>query len=81
MLMGDYLLADLKSPLAKLDHRTFAEARRLIEQNGDAYFDRAVADLEAAVKKLYGGASVSLQQLSATFRRGDLFKHLPPPRP
>jgi hypothetical protein len=78
MLMGEYLLADLKITLDKLDHRCFAEARQLVDSKGDAYFDRAVSTLDAAVKKLYGGTAVSLQQLSATFRRGDLFRHLTP---
>lgn len=81
MLMGEYLLADLKAPLDKLDHRNFATARRLIEAQGDGYFDRAVGVLDAALKKLYGGNPVSLQQLSATFRRGDLFQYLPAPTP
>jgi len=33
--------------------------------------------VEAALKSLYGGQDVSMQQLSATFRRGDLIERLP----
>jgi len=82
MLMGEYLLGALAIPLDKLDHRSFAKAHDLIKAHGDAYFDRAVSALEAAVKQLYGGTPVGLQQLSATFRRGDLFQYLTaPPKP
>ncbi len=79
MLMGRYLLADSKLTLEKLDHRNFDDARGLIETNGDAYFDRAVAELEGALDKLYGGSPVSALRLAATFRRGDLFDYLPSP--
>ena len=43
---------------------------------GDEYFNQAIKTLEAATSKLYGGQQVSLQRLSATFRRGDLFQYL-----
>ena len=76
MLMGQSLLDDLGGPLEKVDHITFDAARALIETKGDEYFDRAVSTLETAVAGLYGGQPVSLQRLSATFRRGDLFQHL-----
>lgn len=78
MLMGRYLLADLKHTRAELDHRTFEEARKLVEARGDTYFQRAVKDLEVALDKLYGGQPVSPQRLAATFRRGDLFDYLKP---
>jgi hypothetical protein len=32
--------------------------------------------VQSAILALYGGAEVSLQQLSATFRRGDLIQIL-----
>ncbi len=76
MLMGQYLLHDLGISLQKLDHRHFEAARLLIEKQGDAYFDRAVDELQAALSLLYGGQSVSLLRLSATFRRGDLLQYL-----
>lgn len=78
MLMGQYLLADLGIKLQELDHRRFAEARRLIESKGEEYFTRSTGALEEALGKLYGQKLVSLQQLSATFRRGDLFQYLTP---
>ena len=78
MLMGQYLLHDLGISLQKLDHRKFEEARSLIESKGDAYFERAIVELQDALTKLYGGQSVSLLRLSATFRRGDLLQYLMP---
>jgi hypothetical protein len=76
MLMGQSLLNDLGVPLEKLDHRTFDAAQKLIDVKGDEYFNQAIKTLEAATSKLYGGQQVSLQRLSATFRRGDLFQYL-----
>lgn len=77
MLMGQYLLAELEVDLTGLDHRNFEQARALIEQKGDRYFESAVTEIGKALKKLYGRQEISLQQLSATFRRGDLTRYLP----
>jgi hypothetical protein len=76
MLMGQYLLADLGITLAQLNHTKFAAAKALLDQKEDEYFNRAVAAIDVAVKSLYGNQYVSLQQLSATFRRGDLISKL-----
>ena len=76
MLMGRYLLRDLGVALAGLDHRTFSQAKKLIEDRGEQYFTEAVKEVEGALGKLYGGQSVTLQRLSATFRRGDLITEL-----
>lgn len=76
MLMGQFLLADLGITLAQLNHLKFAEAKSKLEEKQDEYFTRAVAAVDAAVKGLYGNQFVSLQQLSATFRRGDLIGKL-----
>ena len=80
MLMGHYLLKDLGLSIEKLDHRSFERARGLIEASGEAYFDRAVVTLGEALTALYGGQSLSLQRLAATFRRGDLMTYLRPQR-
>lgn len=77
MLMGRSLLRDLGVSTARIDHRNFERARGLVEQNGERYFDQAVEALQVAVTQLYGGQPVSLQRLSATFRRGDLLQVLP----
>ncbi|UXI68493.1 AIPR family protein [Tahibacter amnicola] len=78
MLMGEYLLADLNVALAQLDHRNFDRAREYIDTRGDEYFRRAIDEIGNALKKLYGDSEVSLQRLSATFRRGDLLQELRP---
>jgi hypothetical protein len=56
----------------ELDHRAFGDARTLVEERGEAYLERAIQALVAAVDELYGGQAISLQRLSATFRRSDL---------
>lgn len=76
MQMGRRLLHELGVQLSDLNHRNFAQAVQLIEKNGNTYFEQALQDVDNALKKLYGDTTVSLQQLSATFRRGDLIQKL-----
>ena len=76
MQMGRRLLKDLGTDLAGLDHRNFHLAAKLIEEQGHLYFKQSVLDIEAALEQLYGQKEISLQQLSATFRRGDLIEKL-----
>lgn len=76
MQMGRRLLRDLSINLAGLNHQNFTKAASLIEQNGSNYFHHSLQDVEKALKELYGDSEISLQQLSATFRRGDLIQKL-----
>jgi len=77
MQMGKRLVAGLTiDRVEKLDHRNFERARALIEAEAEHWFEEALADVQHALHALYGDRDVSLQQLSATFRRGDLFAHL-----
>lgn len=79
MLMGEYLLQDLgiaSDRLDQLDHRRFLEAKVLVDDRGERYFERSMASLQSALKRLYGEQPVSLQRLAATFRRGDLLVYL-----
>lgn len=76
MQMGKRLVRDMGLDSNSIDHRSFEVAKNLIERNGDTYFNESVIDVEQALKKLYGEIPVSLQQLSATFRRGDLIDKL-----
>jgi hypothetical protein len=79
MLMGEYLLGDLgisSDRLEQLDHRRFTDAKELVEQRGEEYFERATVRLQKALTRLYGERPVSLQRLAATFRRGDLLEYL-----
>ena len=63
--------------LAGLNHQRFDAALETWERNDSVYYDRAIIELKTAITSLYGGQEVSLQQLAATFRRGDLLERLP----
>jgi hypothetical protein len=76
MLMGIFLLDELKISLPQLDHRNFEEAKALVENEGESYFSSAVSTLKLGLKKLYGDQPLSLNRLAATFRRGDLLEHV-----
>lgn len=76
MQMGRRLLKDLHITLNGLDHRAFQQAASHIEQQGEHYFKQSVGDIDNALRQLYGNQEISLQQLSATFRRGDLIEKL-----
>ena len=76
MQMGRRLLIELGVDLDGLDHRNFAQAIMLAEEKGEVYFTASLQDVENALKGLYGDQEISLQQLSATFRRGDLIEKL-----
>lgn len=76
MLMGRHLLADCGISLDQLDHVRFQAAQNLLTQNGEKYYRQALAEVEAAIGRLYGQQQISLQRLSATFRRGDLLEEL-----
>ncbi|MCX8017753.1 MAG: AIPR family protein [Rhodocyclaceae bacterium] len=78
MQMGRRLLKDLKlGSLGDLTHRNFKTAKELIDNKGEDYFRQSVADVDTALKGLYSGEQeISVQQLSATFRRGDLIQRL-----
>jgi hypothetical protein len=59
-----------------ISHLNFIDANLLIVANGDKYYSDSMGDIRQALSDLYGGQEVSLQQLSATFRRGDLIEKL-----
>jgi AIPR protein len=76
MQMGRHLLDELAIEFSVLNHKNFTQAVHLIEKKGSIYFNQSLQDIETALASLYGEATVSLQQLSATFRRGDLIQIL-----
>jgi len=54
-------------------------AREAIDRTGfgsQVTWEHSVQDVREALCKLYGTEEISLQQLSATFRRGDLTEKL-----
>jgi hypothetical protein len=76
MQMGRRLLGEMKLQIKNINHQNFQAARQLVENKGENYFDTSVEDIQKALKNLYGEQEISLQQLSATFRRGDLIDKL-----
>ncbi len=76
MQMGKRLMRDLKITYIQLNHLNFERAEQLVESNGETYFSDSIQDIDQALKQLYGDQEISLQQLSATFRRGDLIEKL-----
>lgn len=77
MLMGRCLLRNQGCALADVSHRTFQSLLEDFNANKSKYYKEAVAAIDAAIKQCYGKRQISLQQLSATFRRGDLLEMLP----
>lgn len=77
MQMGRRLISDLGlADVNGINHLNFTNASDLIAANGDKYYSDSLCDVQQALSDLYGGQNVSLQQLSATFRRGDLIERL-----
>ncbi|NCR14678.1 MAG: AIPR family protein [Microcystis aeruginosa LL13-03] len=76
MQMGQKLLADMKVQMKDISHQNFQSAQMLIDQNGENYFNASLQDIKQALQDLYREQEISLQQLSATFRRGDLISRL-----
>jgi hypothetical protein len=77
MRMGQRLIKDLSinSP-NDLSHLNFSQAQTLIEVKGEAYYLASLKDVQKALKGFYRVRDSSMQQLSATFRRGDLITTL-----
>jgi hypothetical protein len=77
MQMGRRLLAEFNlTNVEGISHLNFNAAYQLIEANGNRFYIESLGDIQHALSDLYGGQEVSLQQLSATFRRGDLIERL-----
>ncbi len=76
MPMGRRLLSAMNLQLKDITHQNFQDAHQLIEEKGQDCFNASVQDVKQALRELYGEQEISLQQLSATFRRGDLIEKL-----
>ncbi|MGB5634276.1 MAG: AIPR family protein, partial [Waterburya sp.] len=76
MQMGRRLLSAMNLQLKDLNHQKFQDAHQLIEEKGRDFFKTSAQDIAQALQMLYGEQEISLQQLSATFRRGDLIEKL-----
>jgi len=76
MLMAGYDLEEMGSSLKQLDHRNFAYALSLADQQSPDYIARAEGKIAPALEPLFSGRERTLQRLSATFRRADLVEML-----
>ena len=65
-----------KSFLSGMGMFNFSRAKQLLDEKGSEYLKRSIVSIDAALKMLYGTGEISLQQLAATFRRGDLIEIL-----
>lgn len=79
MQMGSIMLkaADIGS-FTQVNHDNFTRLMKIVEENGECFYRQAMEEVNTALGKLYGDSigNISLQQLSATFRRGDLLEYL-----
>lgn len=76
MLIGRRLLQDAGVEVSGLTHRSFAVLQAKYEGEQERYYQQAIKDIRDALRKNYGDRDISLQQLAATFRRGDLLEVL-----
>lgn len=76
MLLGRRLLEKSGTSFANISHQNFRQLVERLENNKDEYYQSAVIRIKEALITCYGDRKISLQQLSATFRRGDLLEIL-----
>ena len=79
MLIGRDLLVGLQIAPSDISHRSFPTLQAALESDGERHYAAAVDSLKDALRRCYGDREVSLQQLAATFRRGDLLEMLNAP--
>jgi hypothetical protein len=77
MLIGQALLDANNLTLAQVSHKNLDNLISTLEDNKAAFLNQAALAIDQALSKIYGQRDISLQQLSATFRRGDLLEFLP----
>ncbi len=75
MIIGEQILAFYGIIPDKISHKNIAELVAFFERTQDANHNIAVRTLRVALSGLYGEKKLSLQQLAATFRRGDLLDY------
>jgi len=77
MRMGVLFLKETGKSVDDITHRTYAALVNQLDGIKVDLYKNAVGDIERALAKLYNNRDqLSLQQLSATFRRGDLIDAL-----
>lgn len=76
MLMGGNLLLEHGIKFDEISHRNFKDLLLTFETRHDEFYRNAIEKIQSALVACYGERDISLQQLSATFRRGDLLEML-----
>ena len=76
MLIGHLLISDNGMSFANITHKNFEILKEKFNSSKDYFYEQALQKIKAALMKCYGDREISLQQLSATFRRGDLLEML-----
>jgi len=76
MLMGRKLLTAMRQSVATISHRNFNDMCTSFEQHKTQFHQSAIDEITTALSEFYGHREISLQQLAATFRRGDLIEML-----
>jgi len=76
MLIGRAILQEENIQLEDVTHRNFLQLKNTFEAKQTELHKIAIISIKKALIKCYGEREVSLQQLAATFRRGDLLEML-----
>ena len=77
MRIGCCILKKLAITIEDITHKNYSEIMAMWDQQKDERYRAAASDVSNALSEFYGGRNdLSLQQLSATFRRGDLIERL-----
>lgn len=77
MRMGVLFLSEANIAVIDITHRTYSGLAKRLEERKVGLYRMAIDDIEKALAGLYKNREqLSLQQLSATFRRGDLIDAL-----
>jgi len=77
MVCGRMLLKENSLSYKAITHQNFTALLSCYERSKERYLTTAIQQIRQALVRCYGERTVSLQQLAATFRRGDLLEMLP----
>ena len=74
MMIGKRLVDECRTLVLQITPGRFAELHHTLISKFDSFYTESIEQLSHAIKRCYGNRDVSLQQLSATFRRNDLLE-------
>lgn len=76
MLIGQYLLRHSEISLNDLNHGSLAKIRQSFNEHKDAFYSKAVGEINDALELLGISAKDRLPRIAAQFRRGDLLEEV-----